>query len=65
MLLAPALEAARASDAAYVWLDAMASADWALGACRKWGFRPIGTTRFSKPVYPHLAEMVVLSLNLC
>jgi hypothetical protein len=43
----------------------MASADWALGAYRKWGFTPIGTTRFPRPVYPHLAGMIVLSLDLC
>ena len=63
-LLAAGLDAARAAGACYAWLDAMGSADWAIGAYRKWGFRPIGTTRFPKPVHPHLAEMVVLRHNL-
>jgi hypothetical protein len=47
-----------------VWLDAMGSAGWAIGAYRNWGFEPIGNIRFPKPVYPHLAEMVVLRLGL-
>lgn len=62
-LLEPALAAAWAGGADYVWLDAMASADRAIGAYRKWGFAPIGTTRFPKPVHPHLAQMVVLKFD--
>lgn len=63
-LLAQALATARAAGALYVWLDAMASADWAIGAYRRWGFTTIGVTRFPKPVYPHLADMVVMRLDL-
>jgi ribosomal protein S18 acetylase RimI-like enzyme len=62
-LLEPALAAASAAGAAYVWLDAMASADRAIGAYRKWGFVPIGTTRFPKPVHPQLADMAVLKFD--
>ncbi|HEX9954249.1 MAG TPA: GNAT family N-acetyltransferase [Allosphingosinicella sp.] len=63
-LLAPAREAAQEAGASYLWLDAMASADWAIGAYRKWGFTPAGSTVFAKPVDPDLAKMVVMTLPL-
>ena len=63
-LLVSAREAAQEAGASYLWLDAMASAEWAIGAYKKWGFTPAGSTVFPKPVDPDLAKMVVMTLPL-
>lgn len=63
-LLEAAIETARAEGAAYVWLDAMAAADWARGAYAKWGFRETGQIRFEKGTRPELSDMVVMARDL-
>lgn len=63
-LLETAIGAARSEGAAYVWLDAMAAADWARGAYAKWGFRETGKIRFEKGTRPELSEMVVMTREL-
>jgi ribosomal protein S18 acetylase RimI-like enzyme len=57
-------EKARAAGARYVWLDAMASADWAQRAYEKWGFEKIGRDRFPKNVKKSEADMVVMIKTL-
>ncbi len=59
-LLDEAERAAREYGAKYLWLDAMASADWAQRAYEKWGFEKIGRDRFPKNVKDGEADMVVM-----
>lgn len=61
-LFESAVDQARSEGMDHVWLDVMASADWAIGAYQRWGFCPIGTDRFEKGVKPELADMIVLSM---
>lgn len=51
---------AREYGAAYLWLDAMASATWAQRTYEKWGFQMIGHDRFPKKVKDSETDMVVL-----
>ena len=59
-LLAEAEIAARQHGANYIWLDAMASADWAVRTYEKWGFEKIGRSRFPNNVKDGEADMIVL-----
>lgn len=59
-LLIEAETAARAHGANYIWLDAMASADWAARTYEKWGFEKIGRDRFPKNVKDGEADMIVM-----
>jgi diamine N-acetyltransferase len=61
LLLDAAVKHAEGEGLSHVWLDVMASADWARRAYVKWGFREIGGGIFSKPVKVGLSEMVVLT----
>lgn len=59
-LLIEAENAARQVGATYIWLDAMASADWAQRTYEKWGFQKIGRDRFPKNVKDGEADMIVM-----
>ena len=59
-LLVEAENAARQQGASYIWLDAMASADWAQRTYEKWGFQKIGRDRFPKNVKEGEADMIVM-----
>lgn len=59
-LLHKAEATARDHGASYIWLDAMASADWAARTYEKWGFEKIGRDRFPKNVKDGEADMVVM-----
>ncbi len=56
--------AARARDVPYIWLDAMASADWAQRVYKKWGFSEIGRDRFRKKVKEDERDMIVMIKRL-
>ncbi len=57
-------KAASAYGARYLWLDAMASADWAQRTYEKWGFSMIGRDRFPKNVRDGEADMIVMIKTL-
>ncbi len=59
-MLREAEKTARDHGAAYLWLDAMASADWAQRTYKKWGFQKIGRDRFPKNVKDGEADMIVM-----
>jgi diamine N-acetyltransferase len=61
LLLDAAVRRAAFEGLSHVWLDVMASADWARRAYTKWGFREIGGQLFDGPVKVALSEMVVLT----
>ena len=63
-LLEAATAQARRDGAAYLWLQAMTAADWAVGAYGRWGFREIGRTRFGERLKPGLSGMVVMAMEL-
>jgi diamine N-acetyltransferase len=63
-LLEAAIAEARREGASHVWLDAMASADWAWRTYVKWGFRKIGAVRFDGGASEELSDMVVLLKEL-
>lgn len=63
-LFSHALEAARATGMRYIWLDAMDTADWSIGAYLKWGFRRVGTSVFPRAVASQLKGMVVFRMEL-
>lgn len=58
------VQPATAHGASHLWLDVMASAEWARRAYAGWGFREIGTARFEKGVREELADMVVMVREL-
>ena len=61
LLLHEAEEAARLrGNVSYLWLDAMASADWAQRTYKKWGFIEIGRDRFPKNVKETERDMIVM-----
>jgi diamine N-acetyltransferase len=60
LLLDAAIAQAAVEGLTHVWLDVMASADWARRAYAKWGFRELGSAQFGKPVKAGLSNMVVL-----
>lgn len=55
---------ARASGAAYLWLDVMSHAPWARAAYDRWGFRDVGSKPFSGGIRQGLNEMRVLVKDL-
>jgi diamine N-acetyltransferase len=61
LLLDAAIRQAAVEGLSHVWLDVMASADWARRAYVKWGFRELGGAQFRKPVKVGLSDMVVLA----
>ncbi len=63
-LLDAAEAQATREGASHLWLDAMASADWARRAYTSWGFRQIGVARFDKGVRDELSDMVVMVREL-
>ncbi|MEM8696982.1 MAG: GNAT family N-acetyltransferase [Pseudomonadota bacterium] len=48
----------------HVWLDVMASADWAHGAYLRWGFTEIGSRTFDKAVYEDRRDMILLAKEI-
>jgi ribosomal protein S18 acetylase RimI-like enzyme len=60
-LLTAAIEEASATGCAYVWLDVMASADWARRAYAQWGFEELDGTTFTGGVAAGLADMLVMA----
>ena len=64
LLFDEAESAARARNVPYLWLDAMASADWAQRTYKKWGFSEIGRTRFPKNVREDERDMIVMIKTL-
>lgn len=63
-LLEHAIAQARAEKMDYLWLDVMASAKQARNAYLKWGFVELGAKRFTKPVRPDLADMIILAKQI-
>jgi GNAT superfamily N-acetyltransferase len=63
-LFEAALAKAREAKLAYVWLDAMDSADWALATYDRWGLERIGTSTFSGPIPSEYAGLVVFRMEL-
>jgi GNAT superfamily N-acetyltransferase len=59
-LLAAAIKQAHDERLTHIWLDVMASADWARRAYLKWGFSELGSKFFDKPVKAGQNDMVVL-----
>jgi diamine N-acetyltransferase len=59
-LLAAAIEQAHGESLTHIWLDVMASADWARRAYLKWGFSELGSRFFNRPVKAGQNDMVVL-----
>ena len=59
-LLAAAMEQAHDESLTHIWLDVMASADWARRAYLKWGFSELGSRFFNRPVKAGQNDMVVL-----
>ena len=57
-------EDALAAGKSYLWLDAMASADWAVRTYRAWGFKEVGRGVFDAGVRDDLAEMIVFVRDL-
>ena len=57
-------KAAREKGARYLWLDAMASAEWAQRTYERWGFSSVGRTRFPKNVKEGEADMIVMTKPL-
>lgn len=55
-----ALKDARAAGKAYLWLDVMTSADWALKTYQSWGFEEVGRRLFGGGVRPELSEMIIM-----
>lgn len=51
-LLEAAGEEARANGCAYLWLDVMEHAEWAIAAYERWGFADIGGTTFAGGLRP-------------
>lgn len=60
-LVGRAIAQAREEEVSYVWLDVMASANQARNAYLRWGFTELGSKRFTKPVKPDFADMIVLA----
>jgi ribosomal protein S18 acetylase RimI-like enzyme len=60
-LLAAAIDEAVAEGCSHVWLQVMASADWARRAYVRWGFVEIGGTVYTGGVSEGLADMIVMS----
>lgn len=63
-LLKTAEAKARELGLAYVWLDVMAFADWAIAAYSRWGFTTIGEEQFPKKLKPGLNRMLVMTKSL-
>lgn len=63
-LMHAAEDEARRQQLAYVWLDAMDTADWAVRTYLAWGFEQMGTTTFPKPVRPERAGMIVFKKKM-
>jgi len=61
LLLDAAIRQAAVEGLSPVWLDVMASADWARRAYVKWGFRELGGAQFRKPVKADRSDMLVLA----
>jgi GNAT superfamily N-acetyltransferase len=55
---------AREHGATYLWLEAMASAEWARIAYARWGFSEIGVSRLQRGAREELTGMVVLAKQL-
>lgn len=64
LLFDEAETAARARNVPYLWLDVMASAEWAQRTYKKWGFSEIGRTRFPKNVREDERDMIVMIKTL-
>ena len=63
-LLDAVMSKARLEGAAYLWLEAMAAAEQALGAYASWGFCEIGRKKLKERVKPELSDMIVMIKNL-
>ncbi|MCA3567067.1 GNAT family N-acetyltransferase [Bradyrhizobium sp.] len=63
-LLEAAIATARGEGASHVWLDVMATADWARRSYAVWGFREIGADRFEKGVRNGMDEMIVMMKDI-
>ncbi|SDR12816.1 Ribosomal protein S18 acetylase RimI [Rhizobiales bacterium GAS113] len=63
-LLEAAIAEAVDENLTHVWLDVMASADWARSAYLKWGFAELGSKVFGRSVKTGRSDMVVLIKRL-